>query len=170
MRTAHAWTLAAIGVGVGLVVGVVADWPLLRRGGVLETHAETDPADPEIRQLVELQERMAAALAPMDSVALDSLIADDYKGINAGDQSLDKAVAAAILRSASNTLVHVGDDSIQVRRYGDVAIMTLRETVTARAGDSTATGRLRITAIWFKRDGSWRAVGSHATVIANPAA
>jgi hypothetical protein len=52
-----------------------------------------------------------------------------------------------------------------MRRYGDFAVMTLRETVTARANDSTAVGRLRLTEIWLKRDGRWQAIASHATVI-----
>lgn len=169
MRT-QVWALASIIGGVGLVAGGAVDRVLLMRARAYESHATTDPSDPEIRRLVQLQEQMAAALAPMDSLALDSLIADDYRGINAGDQVLDKAVAAAILRSASSTLVRVVDDSIQVRRYGNLAIMTLRETVTARAGDTVAVGRLRITEIWLKRNGTWRAVGSHATVITNPTA
>jgi len=112
-----------------------------------------------------LQEQLAAALAPLDSVSLDTLIADDYRGINAGDLVLDKAIARAVRRAATGALIRVVDDSIQVRRYGDVAIMTLRETVTARDTDTTAVGRLRITEIWFKRGDRWRAVAGHATAI-----
>ena len=169
MSPAYAWTLAAVGMGVGLLAGTVVSRSLPPRGEGIEVIAKTDPTDPEIRKLVQQQEYIASAMAPLDSIGLDSLFADDYRGITAGDQVLDKKVAAAILRSVSGSLVRVLDDSIQVRRYGNVAIMTFRETITARAGgDSIETGRLRITAIWLKRGSSWRVVGSHATVIPSP--
>ena len=170
MRALHVVLVVSL-VGVaGFGAGVAVGRSHLIRAPSLGSQPVADADDPDIRTLVQLQERLAAALAPLDSVALDTLIADDWRGINAGDQVLDKAVALKILREATGTLLSVVDDSIQVRRYGNVAVMTLRETVTARAGNATAVGRLRITEIWLKRDGHWRAVASQATVIAQPAA
>lgn len=125
----------------------------------------TDPSDPDIRTLLRLQQQLAASLAPLDSLALDSLMADDMRAINAGDQVLDKAAALRMLRELSGTLLNVVDDSITVRRYGDVAVMTLRETMTVRADAGATVGRLRMTELWLKRDGRWRAVASHATII-----
>jgi hypothetical protein len=109
-------------------------------------------------------------MAPLDSVALDTLLAEDFRGINAADQVLDRDTARRILRAAAGTLVRAVDESIQVRRYGNVAIVTLRETVTARVDTAMTVGRLRITGIWLKRGGSWRAVASQATVIPQPPA
>jgi hypothetical protein len=57
------------------------------------------------------------------------------------------------------------DDSIGVRRYGDVALMTLRESVTMRANGKESTGRLRITKVWFRRNGRWQAVGGQSTAL-----
>lgn len=124
-----------------------------------------DSTDPDIRTLHGLQHRLAASLAPLDSVALDSIMADDMRAINAGDQVLDKAAALSMLRGLSGALVNVVDDSIAVRRYGDVAVMTLRETVTLRGDTGAMVGRLRMTVLWFKRDGRWQAVASQAMII-----
>lgn len=170
MRTLHVVLVAFLVGAAGFGAGVAADRSHLVRVPSFGSRPVVDPVDPDIRTLVRLQEQLAAALAPLDSLVLDTLIADDWRGINAGDQVLDKAVGRKILREATGTLLRVVDDSIQVRRYGNLAIMTLRETVTARAGNATTVGRLRITEIWLKRDGNWRAVASQATVIAQPAA
>jgi hypothetical protein len=114
---------------------------------------------------VALQHHLAAAFAPFDSVALDSLLADDMQAINAADQVLDKAAVFRILRASAGSIVRVVDDSIRVRRYGPVALMTLRETVTARTDSGEATGHLRMTEVWLRRAGRWRAVQSQASVV-----
>ena len=57
------------------------------------------------------------------------------------------------------------DDSIAVRRYGDVALMTMRESVTIRVNDTESAGRLRITEIWLRRNGRWQVVGGQATAL-----
>ena len=136
-----------------------------RRSHALPDAAITDPADPDIRLLTRLQLQIAAAIAPLDSVALDSLIASDVRMINAGDQVFHKRDIVPFLRTAGVALVRVTDDSIVVRRYGDVALMTMRETVTiqTKAGDSV--GSLRITEVWFRRGGRWQVVGGQSTAL-----
>src|SRR5436190_18317380 len=110
----------------------------------------TDPADPDIRRLIQRQLKIAAAIAPLDSIALDSLIAPDVRMINAGDQVFRKNDIVRFLRASGGAIVRVVDDSILVRRYGDVALMTLRESVTIRMNGKESTGRLRITEVWFR--------------------
>jgi hypothetical protein len=155
----------------GLLVGAAgfgAGWSVTQSrlpAGITSSLPITDPGDPDIRMLLGLQQHLAASLAPFDSLALDSLLPEDMRAINAGDQVLDKATTLRMLRDLSGTVLNVVDDSILVRRYGDVAVMTLRETVRARAGTGEAVGRLRMTELWLKRDGRWRAVASHASVI-----
>lgn len=155
----------------GLLVGAVgfgAGWGIAKSRLPAVTAASlpvTDPSDPDIRTLVGLQQHLAASLAPFDSLALDSLLPDDMRAINAGDQVLDKPTTLRMLRDLSGSLLNVVDDSILVRRYGDVAVMTLRETVTSRAASGAAVGRLRMTELWLKRDGQWRPVASQASIV-----
>jgi Domain of unknown function (DUF4440) len=151
----------AIGFATGLMVGrrTLPSWSRLPPAAV------SDSADSHTRTLVALQHRLAAAFAPLDSIALDSLLADDLHAINAADQVIDKATAIRVLRAAAASLVKVVDDSIRVRRYGPVALMTLRETVSSRTDSGEAIGHLRMTEVWLRRGGHWRAVQSQASVI-----
>ena len=98
-------------------------------------------------------------------MALDSLLAHDFQAINAADQVLDKASVFPTLRQVAGSLIKAADDSIRVRRYGDVAIMTLRETITARTPQGPDSGRLRMTEVWVRRSGRWQALGAQATAL-----
>jgi Domain of unknown function (DUF4440) len=159
-------SLLIVGAGVvGFAVGLVVGRRALLSSPPLPRTAVTDSADSHARTLVALQQHLAAAFAPLDSVALDTLLADDIQAINAADQVIDKPTAIRVLRAAAGSLVKVVDDSIRVRRYGPVALMTLRETVTARTDSGEATGHLRMTEVWLRRDGRWRTVQSQASVI-----
>lgn len=153
-------TLAIVTFGLACVP-VAAD-PHLTGAGVAPV---TEPSDPDIRELTRRQLALAAAIAPLDSVALDSLIASDVRMINAGDQVFHKTDIVRFLRTNGGAIARVVDDSILVRRYGDVALMTLRESVTIRANGKESTGRLRITEIWFRRGGRWQAVGGQSTAL-----
>ena len=159
-QKAAALLLLAAGFVVGVGVARYHQVP-----AALPATPITDPDNPDIQTLVRLQTRLAASFAPLDSGAIASLLAPDMRAINAADQVVDRATALSILRSAQGALVRVVDDSIQVRLYGPVAIMTLRESVTLRAGAGESTGQLRMTEVWFKRAGQWGAIGSQATVL-----
>jgi len=135
------------------------------RHRTLSEVAVADPADREIRLLTRLQLKVAAAIAPVDSVALDSLIAADVRMINAGDQVFLKNDIVPFLRANGAALVRVVDDSIAVRRYGDVALMTMRESVTVHTNGVESTGRLRITEVWLRRGGRWQVVGGQSTAL-----
>jgi hypothetical protein len=112
-----------------------------------------------------LQLKIAASIAPLDSAALDSIIAPDARMIDAGDHVLHKADIVPAIRSIGPALVRVTDDSIAVRRYGDVAIMTVREVVSMRTDTGIVTGTLRITEFWLRRGGRWQAVGGQSTAL-----
>ena len=47
--------------------------------------------------------------------------------------------------------------------YGNTAVVVSRYRQQARLGDRDASGNLRITDIWVRRDGRWQIVRRHAT-------
>jgi len=129
--------------------------------------AVTDSADPDVQMLRRLQCRLAAVLALFDSVAVDTILADEMRSINTGDTLLDKPALFRLLRQPAPGVELLGavDDSLYIRRYGRAAILSARETITQRAGTRELDGRLRLTEVWLKRSGQWRVVGGQATRI-----
>ena len=67
-----------------------ARMPADSRPRTLDLTHVTDPSDPDIALLSRLQLKLAEAIAPLDSVAPDSLMARDVRMINAGDQVFHK--------------------------------------------------------------------------------
>ncbi|HEV8150111.1 MAG TPA: hypothetical protein VGP61_08020 [Gemmatimonadales bacterium] len=74
--------LLIAGVGLGILVGThhLVD-PLLPASSI------TDPTDRDIQTLKRLQNKLATAIAPLDSIAVDSLLAPDMRAINARGQA-----------------------------------------------------------------------------------
>ena len=55
---------------------------------------------------------------------------------------------------------------MNVRVYGDAAVITGRSTIKANVDGQPVTGDYRFTDVWVKRD-DWQAVASQVTRIAN---
>ncbi len=62
-------------------------------------------------------------------------------------------------------------DELQVRVYGDAAVVTSRWTlVNAKLKDVDVTGQYRATEVFVKRGGRWLTVASQATKVVEPTA
>ncbi len=158
--------LLALTVGaVGFAAGIALD---PQPSDALPETVVTDPVDPENQLLAQLQQRLARAIAPLDSAVIDSLSSHDFQGINAGGQVIDKAAVFRALANLPYELVHVVDDSIRVRRFGPFAIVTALETVSGRAATGPVTGQLRVFQVWVKRGERWQTVGSQAALVPPP--
>jgi preprotein translocase subunit Sss1 len=92
MATATQTGLLALVVGaLGFVAGAGLG-PLPRWGpGAVNDTAVTEANDPENRVVAALQQRLARALAPFDSIALDSLASADFLSVNAAGQAIERA-------------------------------------------------------------------------------
>lgn len=105
----------------------------------------------------------ADAILRRDQVALDKLWTEDFR-VNNPFNEIDKAdrirtgavTYASFLREPESILIH-----------GDTVIVMGREVVVP-AGSSPDAGKTinrRYTNIWMKRDGKWRLIARHASVI-----
>jgi ketosteroid isomerase-like protein len=105
----------------------------------------------------------ADAVLRGDLAALDKLWTKDFK-VNNPFNEIDKAdrirngavTYSSFLREPESVLVH-----------GDTVIVMGRETVVPKGNspDAGKTINRRYTNIWMKRDGQWRLVARHASVI-----
>jgi ketosteroid isomerase-like protein len=145
--------------------------------GALPAHAQADAgagADAE-REVREAVERFGRAFADADASALDPMLTKDYVHTNWDGAVLGKSGWLDYVRSRraqldSGTLridAHTTDD-LKVRLYGDVAVVTGRNTTRGKRGGDAFETRIRFTHVWVKQDGSWRRAAFHDSTIAEP--
>lgn len=114
------------------------------------------------RALLRLTEARVAADFRADRVALDSLLADDLTYARSSGVMDDKArVLAEVGPGGPYQLDYLTPDSLQVRAYGSVGVVTgiLRVKLSAQP----APYRIRFTDVWAERRGRWQLVAFQAT-------
>ena len=105
----------------------------------------------------------ADAVLRGDLAAMDKLWTKDFK-VNNPFNEVDKADR---IRTGAVTYSSFVREAEEVLVHGDTVIVMGRETVVPK-GDSPDAGRTinrRYTNIWMRREGRWRLVARHASVI-----
>jgi ketosteroid isomerase-like protein len=138
---------SAYTVGVNLIV-----W----RMSVLR--AIQDPG--VVRQLEAIEQQLASTWTNHDCAGWSALLADDWSVTHIDAQVITKDQALEMCRDGPPVTSSV--DQLEVRSYGDTAIVTGRTKATV-GGTAPQTVTLRFTDVFVRRDGRWTAVASHAT-------
>lgn len=105
----------------------------------------------------------AQAILRGDQTALDKLWTEDFR-VNNPFNEIDRADR---IRTGAVTYSSFVREPEAVLIHGDTVIVMGRETVVPK-GDSPDAGKTinrRYTNIWMKREGRWRLVARHASVI-----
>ncbi len=109
-----------------------------------------------------LSHELVRAVQEHDTKRLDKLLAEEF--------TLDGAAGTLTreeLLEAAAGAYEVDDfsyDEIDTQIYGNMAVVVSRYRQTARLEGRDASGALRITDVWVRRDGRWQIVRRHATV------
>lgn len=126
--------------------------------GPLDTRAEHD-----LHELCSLVKSWNDAIARKDVGLLRRLWADDFVAIgldgtpSTRDEDLD-AIASPFLQIGSLTV-----DDVDVRVYGDSAVVTGRAVASGTFEDIDISGSFRFMNVFIRRNGGWIAVASQAT-------
>jgi ketosteroid isomerase-like protein len=121
--------------------------------------------------LLALEARWNRAVWEKDVAALKGILADDFviiagKGATGGKAELLQAIA-----SPRATTQPFETEQVQVRVWGDAAVLTGRFTQTATVDGKAATTTYRYTDVYIRGPAGWRAVSAQATEVpAKPAA
>jgi ketosteroid isomerase-like protein len=105
-------------------------------------------------------------LVKLDLAFLDRILADDFMTTSSGGTVFTKAQLIANLKSGGYVFISAMLDDIKVRIYGDVAVVTGRNTVKGTLKGKDFSGQERWTDTFIKRDGRWQAVATHNSTIA----
>ena len=120
-------------------------------------------AEDEAQQLTRLKKQWSEAEVNRDTGFLEKLYADDLEiGTSQGDV-LTKQQMMDRVKDPEHKWGQVDSDHIQVRVYGNVAVMTDRTTVKGVDHGKPFGGVYRFIRIFVKQQGRWRVVLAQAT-------
>ncbi len=112
-------------------------------------------------ELVGLSHELVRAVQEHDTSRLDSLLAEEFSLDGAaGTLSRDELLEAA---SGAYAIDDFAYEQIDPEVYGNTAVVLSRYRQAAKLGGRDASGQLRITDVWVRRDGRWQIVRRHAT-------
>jgi ketosteroid isomerase-like protein len=124
------------------------------------------PTTPE-RELLKLEDEWSQASIKRDGAALPRFYADEYLFTDEDGVVTDKAKEMKNLTTGVFRLESYKFDDMKVRVYGDVAIVTGRNTIKGMWDDikRDVSGPYRFTDVFVRRDGRWQCVASQSSRI-----
>jgi uncharacterized protein (TIGR02246 family) len=118
------------------------------------------------RRLREIQQELAAAWMARDRSRIEQLLAPDWAVTHVEGQRITRAeVFRDMLESDATRITSSEVDDIDVRIFGDAAVVTGRNHACGTQSGRPFDVRLRFTDVFVRRDGRWQAVASQATLI-----
>ena len=142
-----------------LVVCVVA---LLAAPLLAQKSAEVSKAE---GVLLAMEKTWTDAIQKKDLAAVGLLLADEYMIIDDEGLVRDKATTLSRLKSSDNDISTAVVDELKVRVYGNVAVVTGRQTEKSVEKGKNTSGAYRYTDVWVKRGNSWQVVNTHESKV-----
>jgi len=137
---------------------------LLVRGAPLAGQGGAGGSTPEDSvRAVELAR--AQALLRADTLALSRMVADEFVEISRLGQLRTKADNIRDIGSGQLRLTSVKYDSLTVRIYGDVAVLSGIADNTGTFRGFPFSGKIRYLRVFVRRDGRWQAVAMQQTAL-----
>ena len=117
--------------------------------------------------LAELQQALAKARVSADRATIERIIAHDWRSTGPDGQVRDRAgVLADVFETGLHRIHRVEIDDVNVRLFGDAAVVTGRTHGVGEVEGSTYDVVIRFTDTFVRRQGRWQAVASHASLLA----
>lgn len=149
-----------------LLIAVLAALTFSSTPAVAKSPAQARPLAQK-EQLLAVEREWDDAVVERDTKVLDRVLADDFRLIWIDGSVSNKAELIAAVTKRKAAIDPFSTEDVQVRIYGDTAILTGRFTQTARLGARSETNSFRYTDVYVRRAGRWRAVSAHASLLRN---
>ena len=122
--------------------------------------------DSEVAELLSsIEAQLAAAWVAGDHSFHERILADDWSVIDVTGRVLTKAEVLAEAFSGDRQITTGHIDQINVRPFGDWAIVTGRTHMAGQYRGVEMDVTLRFTDVFVCRDGYWQVVASQATLL-----
>ena len=119
-------------------------------------------------QIKKMERDRAVAVVKADVATLDGLTSDDYVLINANGQLSNKAETMNAIKTGVIKLTSNEVSDMNVRVYGDTAIVTGKSTAKGSIGGRELKGPVMFTRVYVKKNGKWQSVAFQQTPVVAP--
>ncbi len=167
MNCKLAVSLPAFVLAACLSAVLAASAPLPAQPPTAPTNPSALPAMPAIsvaNHILGLEERRFAAMMSRDVQALRRMLADDLTYTHSSGQLETKEqLIESIASGAFQYLAILPEGALDVRVYGDAAVVTGKGTFRVRAGGEERSLKLRFTDVYIVRGDVWQMVAWQST-------
>ena len=118
-----------------------------------------------ITELTRIEERLAAAWVAGDRAFIESVLSDDWSVIDPTGRILTKAEVLREAFTGEREITEGTIDQVNVRDFGDWAIVTGRTRMSGSYQGEEMTVTLRFTDVFVRRSVEWQCVASQGTFI-----
>ena len=116
-------------------------------------------------QIKKLEEERNQAILHSDTAALDRMTSDDYSLVNGQGRLLKKSEILDGFKSGAIKFESRELSDLDVREYGNTAIVTGKVMQKSTEGGRDTSGENRFTRVYIKEKGRWVSVAQQATPI-----
>ena len=111
--------------------------------------------------LVQIEKSLSTFLVKRDTKALNELLAPEWKVILSDGSSLTREQLLMYLEGGKLTFSESAVDQLEVRVYGDAAVVNGVSASKGAWENNDFSARERFTDVLIRKDGKWRCVLSH---------
>jgi hypothetical protein len=134
---------------------------VLLSGSVLVRAADTGT----VAEFEALEQKMSDSLLKGDAAGFEKQVAEDWKIVLGDARIMTLAQVKEGIATGKLKFQSVKLSEVEVRTYGDTAIVIgVNETIGWWEGNNFE-GRDRFTDVFVKKDGAWKCVASHSSTI-----
>lgn len=113
--------------------------------------------------VMQLERDWSAADLAKDAKTLDRILADDWQQTDYNGRLVTKAMVLADIKNSKVEVSTITNDERKIRVFGNVAIVTGRDTEKSVDHGNETSGTYVYTDIFLNRNGKWQVVASHST-------
>ena len=119
-------------------------------------------------ELLKFEEEFSRAVAANDAAAIGRFVADDWVIVDADGNLIEKSRFISVIDSGALTHEAMESTDVEVRVYGDTAVVTGITTSEGQFMGHGFTTRERATDVLARLNGRWLCVFSQLTRVASP--
>lgn len=125
--------------------------------------AQTAATPQSVQMVRALEERRFAAMMRRDTEALAAMLADDLTYAHSSGQLETKGQFLESIRSGAIQYTAILPEGLDVRLYGDTAVVTGKGTFKVRMQGEDRSLQLRFTDVYVRRGDGWQMVAWQST-------